>query len=319
MLFQPRGYRGKVHPPKAKDVVAREFARDFVTSTRRRRALVDMNVVSEHAKLDQEDLWSLFAPELAAASIEAVPVVRVPRKPYSNALVKEIAEAPGCGLCLRLKPIDLAYGGLEQSIEEVLRFTGVSPAEVDLVFDFECFCDGDASYERMCEAVPHLSDWRSFTLISGDFPRDLSEYSPGDHHRRRRDWGAWLAAVRNGALPRVPAFGDYTIQYGVYTPPVSSPNYSASVRYTLENDWLILRGEWVGKPNGPGTAQWNAWAMLLCDSDDFYGAEYSAGDAYVHERSRTHEKSGNPEKWLYAGINHHLTVVARQIASLSGS
>jgi len=66
----------------------------------------------------------------------------------------------------------------------------------------------------------------------------------------------------------------------------------------------------------PGREQWNAHAQLLCDDGKlFYGQGFSWGDAFIHERSLNTENHGNPEIWLRAGINHHMTVVSRQIAN----
>jgi hypothetical protein len=69
---------------------------------------------------------------------------------------------------------------------------------------------------------------------------------------------------------------------------------------------------------GPGRAQWPANAMLLCESTEFYGADFSAGDSYIFKVSNGGEGHGSPETWIRAGINHHMTLVSRQIASLPG-
>ncbi|MCH8961308.1 MAG: hypothetical protein IH820_08305, partial [Bacteroidetes bacterium] len=55
--------------------------------------------------------------------------------------------------------------------------------------------------------------------------------------------------------------------------------------------------------------------------DEFCGADFSAGDAYFVRMGSQLEnggikESGGAETWIRAGINHHLTFVVRQIASL---
>ena len=97
-----------------------------------------------------------------------------------------------------------------------------------------------------------------------------------------------------------------------------------SIRYTLDEEWLIMRGEAVrGRAASnadearPGREQWNAHAQLLCDDGNlFYGETFSWGDAFIRERSVKIENHGSPEIWLRAGINHHMTVVSQQIANL---
>jgi hypothetical protein len=69
----------------------------------------------------------------------------------------------------------------------------------------------------------------------------------------------------------------------------------------------------------PGPEQWNAHAQLLCENTElFYGQDYSWGDNFIHGESVNKKHRGSPEIWLRAGINHHMTVVSRQIANLAG-
>ena len=96
----------------------------------------------------------------------------------------------------------------------------------------------------LCNRLPRLNEWLTFSIISGVFPRDLTEIKPpGQHLIRRLDWLTYLQEIRDTAgLPRIPeTFGDYTIQHPIYYEPPKRANYSASIRYT--NDaWLIMRG-----------------------------------------------------------------------------
>lgn len=81
---------------------------------------------------------------------------------------------------------------------------------------------------------------------------------------------------------------------------------------------MIMRGEGVFNDDGPGYAQWPANALLLSERAEFCGANFCYGDGYIAERSLQPDKTGNPETWLRAGINHHMTFVVRQIANLFG-
>ena len=50
----------------------------------------------------------------------------------------------------------------------------------------------------------------------------------------------------------------------------------------------------------------------------FKGDNFSFGDSYIAEKAKyiNTKNTGNPRSWLEAGINHHLTLTARQVASL---
>ena len=95
-------------------------------------------------------------------------------------------------------------------------------------------------------------------------------------------------------------------------------HFSASIRYTSDDYWLIMRGEDALRKDGPGFDQWPASAMILCDSPEYCTETFSAGDKYIKEMSVQRQETGNPQTWLEAGINHHMTFAVRQITNLSG-
>ena len=98
---------------------------------------------------------------------------------------------------------------------------------------------------------------------------------------------------------------------------VPGANTSASIRYTNDQKWEIMRGEGLRNQKGAGHKQYPAHAQLMIKESFFKGADYSFGDAYIAERaSPDNENSGSPTTWITAGINHHLTLVARQISKL---
>ncbi len=91
-------------------------------------------------------------------------------------------------------------------------------------------------------------------------------------------------------------------------------NVSASIRYTTTDDWLVMRGEGLKNKNGPRHAQYAANAQLLVERKEFCGSDFSEGDAYIWRAAHGENAGpGNPEAWLRAGLNHHLTFVVRQI------
>jgi hypothetical protein len=115
---------------------------------------------------------------------------------------------------------------------------------------------------------------------------------------------------------RCPLFGDYTIQRAVYTEPPAFANFSASIRYTAREDWIVIRGEGVRNAGGAGYAQWPANAQLLCERPEFCGSSFSAGDRYIEMMGTAAPSNGNAPSWLRAGINHHMSLASRQAARL---
>ena len=96
---------------------------------------------------------------------------------------------------------------------------------------------------------------------------------------------------------------------------------SASVRYTNTEKWEILRGEalhYIKKngEKGPGYKQYLAHAQEITKQPFYKQADYSFGDSEINRiATPKNDKTGNPQIWLTIGINHHLTLVARETSN----
>jgi hypothetical protein len=163
--------------------------------------------------------------------------------------------------------------------------------------------------------VPYLEDWGSLTVLAGSFPKDLSEFKRNDHHLiERSDWLRWSQYVDSHPA-RIPVYGDYTIQHGIFEEQQGKRrNFSASIRYTLDDKWLLMKGEGVFNENSAGFGQWPAHAKLLVGMPEYSGPEFSFGDRFINEIASHPTKKGTAELWLSAGISHHIAKVLAQIA-----
>lgn len=259
--------------------------------------------------------------EAQRRGVTMIPVTGPYRSSDLQNAVAGLTAADRRGVCIRVFRSDIR-DSTAQDLMLLLSTLGLSARDADLVLDYQVTPSDPAEvdYRAICSVIPELAHWRTVTVVSGAFPRDLTRFSIGQHDLPRRDWQAWLRAVINNAnLRRRAAFGDYTIQHAVYGEPPDFPNFSASIRYTAEDYWVIMRGEGVFNDDGPGFQQWPANAQLLCGRPEFRGPQFSEGDAYIHQMSLQADRTGGAETWLRAGINHHLTYVAGQIASLGGT
>jgi len=260
--------------------------------------------------------FGYFAELARSYKLHIVPVTGLNRSITYQAAVCSISSADGNGICVRLKHSDVRHEDCLQRIRDLLGNAGTTPEQVDLILDYESYENEAPEIGAVLRELPFLHSWRSLTVARGAFPKDLQGFNPGMHVIPRSDWLAWKQDVLNPRLSRKPAFADYTIQYGRYEEPPDNANPSASIRYTLDEQWLVLRGEGIFNEDGPGRAQWNAHARLLVDRDEFYGERFSYGDAYVNEMSNKPGEHGSPMTWIRAGLNHHITVVSQQIAAL---
>jgi hypothetical protein len=93
---------------------------------------------------------------------------------------------------------------------------------------------------------------------------------------------------------------------------------AAKIRYTCRNHWLVIKGASIKKE---GCDQYFGLAASLINHPDFCGRDFSPGDEYMFSRGTREAEAtcGNQATWIQAGLSHHLTFVARQLASLDGA
>jgi hypothetical protein len=311
-----------------KDVLGR-IANDVLENWGQSPLFVDLGLLpaSMRTRNGEHPLMAL-RDEAWRQQLTLVPVTGLDRGQEYQAAAQAMASESGCGLMVRLRCSDIRSIPSAGDLLQLVRHLGVPPKSVDLLVDLGVSASSEVSIRKLCSALPHVHSWRSFTVASGAFPRDLSGLEKNRQHTlRRTDWVLWRDQVCEPAdLMRIPTYCDYTIQHPVYYEydHPGPPNISASIRYTCDEYWLVMRGEGLRNPGGHGYVQYAANAALLCDRDEFCGAQFSYGDDYISEVAgrlgkRGTASYGSPMTWLRAGINHHIAFVVRQIATLFGS
>jgi hypothetical protein len=157
--------------------------------------------------------------------LQLVPVTGMSRDPGDQNSVRSIAKAASPGVCIRLLREDFRYVDLEKRLARLTNGLGVSLAMMDLIVDLQVIEDHVPSMTRICSLVPFVDRWRTFTVIGGAFPKDLTGFSVGQHHHPRLEWQMWRNGIET-PLPRQAIFGDYTTQHGIYVPTPPRPNFS---------------------------------------------------------------------------------------------
>jgi hypothetical protein len=314
-------------PEKLKDKLYK-VAKSIEASWDNRRLLLDLGHIHPELRSaegqhpvsvmwEQANLISLFPPT-------PIPVVGLGRSPeYLNA-VRAVLSGTEQGYCLRLSTENLLSPHFHQDVTSILNFFSSTPSNVDLIFDFGLVDENGFDLFALCEGLPYLQQWRTFTTVGGAFPVDLTGMELGNSYRPRWEWRSYRAQTSISTdIPRVPAFGDYTIQHPIYIEPGNEFVPSASIRYSCDEDTLVMKGQKPNEDNG-GHKQYVAHAKMLSEHEHFLGAQFSAGDAYIAQKADAFEKileldkggTGGSREWLYAGINHHLTLATHQLREI---
>ncbi len=313
LLAKPQ--RAKKNGRSTAEYAFRMFLDRVQQEAARGRVFVDLGLLGDRAIVGNETSWRYLGRALALPAQGIVPVISVPTAGSTIQDVLELIARLGCGACLRVPAAVIARADVATVVQKVVEGLGLRPEQVDLVVDLELE-PRRFSHNELRATLPNVSRWRSWTVLAGVFPRNLMEFKPDrlEHRVRREEWQVWLEQVSSVNDVRRPAFGDYTIQYGVF---VESPKIqgSLSVRYTLDEDWLILRGRQVNKEEGLGYEQFRGHARYLCRRPVYFGEQFSAGDQFIASKLAPDATTGNGPQWLEAGINHHLTTVVAQLVA----
>jgi hypothetical protein len=259
-----------------------------------------------------------LAEQARTRGLALIPVTGLHRDSHYQSAVTSVISTDHRGACIRIHPADIQSSEFPENLSRLLSLVGLEMEETDFLLDYQVWQQGAPTVATLGNLIPEIDRWRTFTTASGAFPRDLTGFTIGQHSLPRFDWMGWRRQVSTGPIPRrLPTFSDYTIQHADFAEPPEYANFSASIRYTSDDYWVIMRGESVFQDNGPGFAQWPANAQLLSARSDYCGPSFSFGDKYIYQMGAQALSTGNAETWLRAGVNHHMVFTARQIANLS--
>ncbi|HEY0010322.1 MAG TPA: beta family protein [Candidatus Paceibacterota bacterium] len=244
--------------------------------------------------------------------LDGRPVIGADRPTEYSDVVKAIAETDGKGLCFRLSP----EKANAENINGLLSLFEVKPVDIDLLIDFEFITPTPDVYllafKGVFVALPSRDEWRNIIFGATAFPKDLSDIQSGTNTIPRSEWATWKKITAEANMAGV-KFADYAIshpQIVIMDPRIMT--MSANIRYTTDEDWMILKGRGVKKH---GFGQFTEHCETLIKSTAYKGESFSAGDKIIKECSLKKLGPGNATVWRKVGVNHHLTLVKSQIAN----
>lgn len=282
---------------------------------------LDFRCISQENLEDGESAMRFVLEQCAELALHVVPVLsRTSSAGHMDAAIRHHA-AHGAGVCLRLTSRDFTPDvEIEEDIARLLENLETTPEHVDIVIDLaNRFADPDVALlvvKSIKGDLPHRDDWRRMILSASSFPQDLSEVNADDtQHIRRLEWELWQRVQQRPAraLRGDLIFSDYAIAHP--EPREMNPRLmrmSASIRYTTNDSWLILKGRNVRQW---GYDQFFELCADLVKRKEYSGPAFSWGDQYIAACARRETGPGNATTWRKVATNHHLTLVAKALAT----
>lgn len=231
------------------------------------------------------------------------------------------------GLALRLTREEFEAGDLAQRLSAFTEQYGLNREETDLLVDLGAVDDlvtpgVRALADGFLSAVPDHSAWRTFTLSACAFPRSMGGVDRHSHDLvERADWLSWRDGLhaRRTELPRLPTFSDCAIQYpmGVEGFDFRVMQVSAAIRYTIEGEWLLIKGEssrrTLPSVQFPRLATQLVYGYL---KDYFAGEAHCSGCALMKAAADGTPSLGSATVWRRLGTIHHITRVVEDLSAL---
>lgn len=264
---------------------------------------------------------SILAKSVMLGS-NAVPVIYRESSAAYLAAAKAHAATTGVGTCIRLLVEDFEEDiDLDAEVDRLIAASSNDIGSIDLILDLE---DLGANAGRAAliarsvfSMIPGSDGWRRMILAAASFPEDLSDVSAATIVTLpRHEWDLWKTLQkRPSALPRRDLiFGDYAMAHPIAkTLDPRTMRMSANIRYTTEDEWLVVKGRNVRQY---GFNQYFDLCRLLVERPEYSGRLYSWGDGYIADCAEATQGPGNATTWRKVGVNHHLTLVARGLANL---
>jgi hypothetical protein len=261
--------------------------------------------------------------DCASQGVQVVPVVSRKKSTGYLSAAARYSVTTQSGVCIRLLVGDFEEEvDIETEVAQLLRgLDGSDISATDLVLDLEDLGPeaGRAALvaRSIFSMIPRKNEWRRIVLAAASFPEDLSDVDAATITTLHRcEWDLWKTLQkRPGLLPRPDLiFGDYGIAHPVTKElDPRTMRMSASIRYTTPKNWLVLKGRNVRQY---GFDQYFELAKALVERPEYSGSDFSWGDQYIFDCAAGITGPGNATTWRKVGTNHHLTLVAKEIANL---
>jgi hypothetical protein len=265
-----------------------------------------------------------FFDEAKTVDLAALPVTGLDRdRPQLEAVAEAISWGRN-GVGVRLRRAELQDpAALDAGLRRLADALQIDFRQIDLLLDFGPILKSEVATikgetEAAVQCLPDIAAWRSLTLCSGAFPQTVSpDVKPGKSGQlERREWQLWNTLIDGKRLPRLPAFADYGVASTAwlrgFDPEIMDP--AAKIVYARDSDWLVVRGRSLRKKS---YEQYRALAAQVVKSGSFRGNKHCWGDDYIAKCAKRQVGTGSLQTWVSVATNHHLCVVAHQLANLS--
>ncbi len=291
---------------------------------------VDFNLISSTQRIKSRihPISFVFKELRGLLGCQAIPVTGISRDSIYQQEIREVSTKDDNGICLRIKVEQAVKKIFKTEIDSLLSTLKAQPADCDVIFDlgapmnFLPLHSFAMAIQGVVSKLPYLDKWRTFTLLSTSFPETMSSIKEGTEVVPRYEWQLYKKLMNSFSKSglRLLSFGDYAISHPKVfdvDPKVMKP--SATIRYTIDDGWFIVKGKKVRDKKLTNYKQYRKLCKQVLVSDYYCEPDFSWGDNYIQECANGTVKTGNLSTWRQVGTSHHVEKVIRDVASFYAS
>ncbi len=290
---------------------------------------VDLNLIppDERMKNGVHPVRFIF-DKLRWLGCQAIPVTGLLRDGEYLREIKAAWAKDKNGVCLRITIEQSAKSTFKTELDSLLLTLEIQSINCDFILDLGSpnnFLPLDGfskSIKTILERLPYLNDWRTLTLLGTSFPETMSSIKKGEEIVPRYEWKLYkmlVANLRKSGI-RLPTFGDYAISHPkVLELDMRITKPSATIRYTIDDGWYIVKGENVRDEKFGKFKQYRGLSKKIVNSRYYCGSNFSWGDRYIFKCADGSGSTGHLPMWRQVGTNHHIEKVTQDIASFYAS
>ena len=310
-------------PKKSVHEHVHPFAARFNSKWGQRPAWVSVHPgIADQPMDDGRDIPTYVFAALRAFQANAIPAVPLDAAASIIASVRTIAATDGLGVAISIRLEDLMKPNARSRIDGLAAALDLELSEVDLIIDLGApnFEPYDAFAGALTAAMRRLGDlyaFRNLVAIGTAIPETFKDVAKGADQLPRHDWLFYQVLL--GKIPagmRQPSFGDYTIVHPEFKAlDMRMIKAAGKLVYTTPVAWEVRKG---GAFND-NRAQMHGHCASIVASGKFNGSGYSSGDDYIAKCAVHKEGPSNQTRWKEVAINHHITHVLGDLATLGAA
>ena len=251
----------------------------------------------------------------------AIPALPLDANRATVAAVRRVTMQDGQGVGTIVRLEDLMAGDVEAKVMSMAHRSRVLLAEMDVVIDLRApnFEPYGLFAGALWQAMSQLGDlgrFRNVVLLSTAIPESFRKIAKGTDELPRHDWLFYQLFLQQiPAEIRRPNYGDYTIVHPNFKAlDMRMVKAAAKLIYTKSNSWGTRKGS--AFRDNPSQMRWHCAEIIQDSHFEFRGGGYSYGDKYIEGCAVGLESTSNLTRWKDVGINHHMTMVVRDLAKL---